>query len=79
MKTLTDEEIERTLKQFEGARAELDENTGYLIGKLLLDDVNYEVNANKESYYKLFKMTGLKTIVPYIIAGIIIKYSHAYT
>ena len=51
---LTDEEIQQTLKSFEGAKAELDEDTSNLIGKLLLNENDEKIAASSGTYYKLF-------------------------
>lgn len=53
-RVLSDEEIQQTLKEFEGAKAELDEDTGNLIGKLLLNENDEKISADTETYYKLF-------------------------
>ena len=56
--TLTDGEISAKLKAFGGAVRGLDEDTEKVVGKLLLEDKDENVNADKETFSKLFKMIG---------------------
>ena len=56
--TLTDGEISAKLTAFAGADRGLDEDTEKVVGKLLLEDKDENVNADKETFSKLFKMIG---------------------
>ena len=51
---LTDDQVKAKLLSFEGARRELDESTNKLIGKLLVDDKDENVNADSETYSRLY-------------------------
>jgi len=55
---LTDGEISDKLKTFSRANRGLDKTTEEVVGKLLLDDKDENVNADKETFSKLFKMIG---------------------
>ena len=55
---MTDGEISDKLKAFAGAVRGLDESTERVVGKLLVEDKDENVNADKETFSKLFKMIG---------------------
>ena len=56
--TFTDEEIKAKLKKFAGADRGLDKSTEIVVGKLLLDESDEKVDADKETWNKLYNMIG---------------------
>ena len=56
--TFTDEEIKAKLKKFAGADRGLDKSTEIVVGKLLLDESDEKVDADKETWNKLYSMIG---------------------
>ena len=77
-KPLSDDEVKQTLKKFEGVKTELDEKTNEIVGKLLLDEKDEKVSADKSTYFKLFNMTGSFIVVFVMITITILKYLEAY-
>ena len=55
---LTDEQIKAKLKKFEGADRGLDKSTEVVVGKLLLDESDEKVDADSETWSKLYSMIG---------------------
>lgn len=56
--TFTDEEIKAKLKKFAGADRGLDKSTEIVVGKLLLDESDEKVDADTETWNKLYNMIG---------------------
>ena len=77
-KSLSDDEVKQTLKRFEGVKTELDEKTNEIVGKLLLDEKDEKVSADKSTYFKLFNMTGSFIVVFVMVTITIFKYLEAY-
>ena len=55
---MTDEEISAKLKVLSGSIRGLDKKTEEVVGKLLVDEKDENVDADKETYSKLYKMVG---------------------
>lgn len=55
---LTDEQIKAKLKKFAGADRGLDKSTEVVVGKLLLDESDEKVDADSETWSKLYSMIG---------------------
>ncbi len=56
--SLTEEELDAKLVEFHGVKNQLDEKTSKQIGKLLVAEADEAINANWESYKKLFEIMG---------------------
>lgn len=55
---LTNEQVAAKLEIFGGAKAQLDEETSQIIGKLLVEDKDENVTADWATYVKLWEMIG---------------------
>ena len=55
---LDDDEIKQKLQKFAGAITGLDKESEAVVGKLLLDETKEDMNANWNTYAKLFNMAG---------------------
>ena len=75
---LSDEEIKQALKSFEGAKAELDEKTSEIVGKLLVSEQDEQINAGSSAYYRLLEMTGFSVAAFVLINITVFKYAEAY-
>ena len=56
--SMTEAELDQKLKDFAGAKQEIDEKTNALIGKLLVDEADENVNPDSETYSKLWALLG---------------------
>ena len=52
--SLSEEELDAKLKEFGGLNNEMDENMRKTIGKLLIDEADEEINADRSTYEKTF-------------------------
>ena len=75
---MTDEQIRQKLKAFEGAKADLDEKTSQIVGRLLQDENEEQVSADSMTYKKLLKMTGYGVLVFLITTVTVLKYLDKY-
>ena len=55
---MTDAELDAKLVEFAGAKKEIDQKTNELIGKLMLDEADEDVNPDGETYSKLWALLG---------------------
>jgi hypothetical protein len=55
---MTEDELDKKIKDFGGIQGEIDENTNKLLGKLLVDEADEDVNPDKETYSKLWALVG---------------------
>jgi len=60
---LNDEEISAKLKELSVLKLGLDKSTEKLVGKLLMDEKDEEVNADSETFSKLYAMMGGSVVV----------------
>ena len=65
---LSDEEISEKLESLSGAKLGLDEHTEKVVGKLLIDEKDEKINADSQTFYKLFYMVGGSLSVVIFIA-----------
>ena len=65
---LTDEEVQEKLASLAGARLGLDAETEKVVGQLLIDERDEDINADSETFWKLFTMIGGFTTVGIFIA-----------
>ena len=56
--TLTDRQLDARLEAFRGATAEIDTKTSQILGKLLVNEEDEDVNPDRETYSKLFALVG---------------------
>ena len=76
---MTDEEVSAKLKVLSGSIRGLDKKTEEVVGKLLVDEKDENVDADSETYSKLYKMIGgAYTFGIVTSATIILKYFEAY-
>ena len=76
---LSDEQIQQKLKVFEGAKAELDEKTSKIVGRLLQDENEEQICADATTYSKLLKMTGVGVFAFLITTITILKFMDNYS
>ena len=77
--TLTEGELDKKIVSFQGLKNDMDEKMSKTIGKLMVDEADEDVNADRQTYIELFKLIGgFKTVV--FIAGTTIfnKYYDIY-
>ena len=55
---LTEAEIDQKLSDFKGLNNELDTDMSKTIGKLLVEEADEDVNANSETFRKMFGLIG---------------------
>lgn len=55
---MTDEEVSSKLRVFSGAERGLDKKTEEVVGKLLVDEKDENVDADKETFGRLYEMIG---------------------
>ena len=65
---LSDEEVQKKLVSLAGARLGLDAETEKVVGQLLIDEREEDINADSETFWKLFAMIGGFTTVGIFIA-----------
>lgn len=65
---LSDEEVQDKLVSLAGARLGLDAETEKVVGQLLIDERDEDINADSETFWKLFAMIGGFTTVGIFIA-----------
>ena len=65
---LSDEEVQEKLVSLAGARLGLDAETEKVVGQLLIDERDEDINADSETFWKLFAMIGGFTTVGIFIA-----------
>ena len=58
IKQLSEQEVADKLEVFGGAKTQLDEKTAGIIGKLLVEDKDENINADWATYVKLWHMIG---------------------
>jgi len=76
---MTDDEISEKLESFAGLTSQLDEATANVVNKLLVEDKDEALNADKSTYTKLFKLSGGVTIILLLVVAIIFfKYFEFY-
>ena len=60
---LSDKEVQDKLVSLSGARLGLDAETAKVVGQLLIDEKDEDINADSETFWKLFTMIGGCTTV----------------
>lgn len=79
-KVLTDSEISAKLQMFSGSNLGLDEETQKVVGKLLTDEKDEKVNADSETFAKLYTMIGGSVAVfVFVMQNIFFRYIEVYT
>lgn len=79
VKPLTDKEVADKLVAFCGVHAELDAATADKVGKILVEDKDEKVNADAESFKKLWRlMGGIPTVMTTVVITLFFKYFHFY-
>ena len=72
--------IKEKLESFGGARSGLDDDTKAIIGKLLIEKQDEKLDADTESYIKLYRLTGgFLIIVLLVCATIFFQYFDLYS
>ena len=56
--SFTEEELDQKISDFKGLGNELDEETNKTVGKLLVEEADENVNPDKETVVKMFKILG---------------------
>lgn len=73
-------ELDDKLETFQGARREVDASTSKVIGKLLIDEADENVEPDQSTYKKIFKMIGGPIpILGFAIFVLVKKYTNIYT
>lgn len=55
---MSEAELDAKIKDFAGAKGEIDKKTSELLGKLLVDEADENVNPDENTYKKLFALVG---------------------
>ena len=55
---LNDKQIDEKLEEFRGVNREVDEATNNIVGKFLQNEEDEEVNADSDTYTKLWALLG---------------------
>ena len=55
---MTEEEVDKKLKQFGGAMGELDEATQEKVGRLLMKPEDEDIDANDDTFKKVLQIKG---------------------
>lgn len=55
---MNEAELDEKIKDFAGAKREVDAKTNELLGKLLIDEADEDVNPDRETYSKLWALVG---------------------
>ena len=75
---LTEAALDEKITQFRGLRNEMDEEMNKKIGKLLVDEADEKINADWETFEKLFSLIGGWKITIFIAALIMSQKYYAY-
>lgn len=76
---LTDSEIMAKLEVFAGSKLGLDEETEKVVGKLLMNEKDEEINANSTTFFKLYTMVGgAFSIVFFVMQNIFFRVLEVY-
>ena len=77
---LSDSEISAKLESFAGLTSQLDEATASVVNKLLVDEKDEALNADRSTYTKLFKLAGgVNVILLLVVAITFFKYFDFYS
>ena len=55
---LTEPELDEKLEQFRGVKREVDGDTSAIVGKLLLNEEEEDIDADDEAFSKLYSLVG---------------------
>lgn len=75
---MTEAELDEKIIQFRGLQNEMDDALNKKIGKLLVDEADEKVNADWETFQKLFALIGGWKITIFIASMIVFQKYYSY-